>query len=391
MNWTDDFSFYLGPIPDNLLEKQEGPEKWRLSQHIDIHSGSHWPDLDGAHMVILGVDRQITQGNHTRLSGANEIRKQLYSLYTHQPQLKIVDLGNIAPGETASDTDVALQKVVGGLALRDTLVVIIGGSQEITFANFAAYEVLESTVNIAIVDAVIDMGEFRDVLSVDNYLSKIVIHKPSYLFNVSVLGYQTYLNNPETVALMDKLYFDTVRLGEMRRDMRCMEPHLRQADILSIDVNAIKDASAPGTNQPNGLTGEEICQLTRYAGLSDNCSSIGIHNYDPAKDVNRQGAALIAQMIWHVMDGLSGRIKEYPLMNKPDFTEYKVQLAIVQDHISFFKSKRTEKWWMNVPYLAGPDQRPVKHHLIPCNYSDYEIAAKGEIPDLWWRTYRKLT
>lgn len=391
MSWTDDFSFYLRPVPEEVVKSCKSDSKYALGNRMDVHRDGHWPDLENVQVVLLGVETPEHTNKEDHLTGSDYIRKALYNLFIQHTHIAIADIGNIAPGESVNDTYIALQKVVGGMALRNSLVIILGGSQDLSFANYAAYEVLESTVNMAVIDSCIDMGEFREALSIDNYLSKIVVHKPSYLFNLSVLAYQNFLNDPEIVALMDKLFFDTKRLGELKSDMRTVEPYLRQADIVSVDIHAVARAFAPCSNQPNGLNGEEICQIARYSGLSDNCSSLGIYNFDPACDVEGQTALLIAQMVWHAIDGFSSRVKEYPLMSKPDFLEYKVQMAESSEHITFFKSKRTEKWWMNVPYSAGDEMQLIRQHLVPCSYSDYTSAASGEFPDLWWRTYRKLT
>lgn len=390
MNWTDDFSFYLNAVSEEVARLADSASEGTLARTIDIHREGHWPDLEGIQMVIIGIEEEQGKSSPEKLCDADCIRLQLYQLFAHAPHQKVADLGNIKPGDTRQDMSIAIQKVVGGLALRQTMAVLIGGRQDLTYSNYAAYEALESTVNVAVVDSLIDMGEFRDHLSETNFLSKIVTHKPSYLFNLAVLGYQTYLNDPENLLLMDRLYFDAVRLGDIRHDMRLVEPHLRQADLVSIDLGSARNADLPGTGQPNGFTGEELCRIARYAGISDSCSSLGIYNYSAEADTAYQGARLVAQMIWHAMQGLSNRIKEHPLMSKPAFFEYKVQLSERSEHITFFKSKKTEKWWMNVPFETGVETRQNRHHLVPCNYTDYETAAKGEIPDLWWRTYRKL-
>lgn len=388
MKPSDDFSFYLRPVDEELAEsctKLRGDKPYRP---ISIHTHGVFPDTEETDVVIIGMDDRL---NRDVPCGADEIRKQLYRLHLPEFDLKIADLGNIIRGENENDTHTALRNVISGLALHRTTAIILGGGREFTHAAYAAYEVLETSVNLAVIAATLNMGEFRKPLSADNYLSKIVIHKPSYLFNLSVLGCQKYFNDPETVLLMDKLYFDVQRLGEIRDHPTRTEPLLRQADILSIDLRGIKAADAPGSRQPNGLTGEEVCRMSRYAGLGDRCSCVGLFNYFPEKDLDGQTAMLCAQIVWHIFEGLGHRVKEYPLMNRPDFLEYRVQMASEGEHITFFKSKKTDKWWMNVPYTAGENGRKVKHHLIPCNYSDYEIAATGEVPDLWWRTFRKLT
>jgi len=388
MTWSDDIAIYLKPVPDVCIHQSR--ESAQLISYIDIHSTGHFPDLDQVKFALLGVEEGRRSISYATSYGPNEIRKKLYRLFYHGNQIKVVDLGNISAGETPADTDYAVQKVVSELITRNICVVILGGSQEITFAQYAAYEYLETTVNLGVIDAVVDMGEFRESLSPDNYLSKIVIHEPSYLFNMSHMGYQTYLNNPEVLSLLDKLYFDAHRLGEIVGDMRVTEPYIRNSDLLSVDINVVRNASAQGTGQPNGLSGEEICQMMKYAGMSDKTTSIGIFNYDPETDSLGQTALLIAEMVWCILDGFSNRQKEFPLMSKKDFIEYKVHMPNRSDELVFYKSKRSDKWWMNVPYAGGAQGILGRHHLVPCSYADYTLACAGEVPDIWWRTYQKL-
>jgi arginase family enzyme len=386
MKWVDDIGLYLKPVPDDISSKSG--DRALLGDYIDIHSSAGFPEIASGHLVILGIVDQSNEGDGLR--GPDEIRKKLYRLYAHDISFNIADLGNIEAGDTPADTQYALQKVVSALIDKHISIVILGGSQELTFANYAAYEILETTVNIAVIDSKVDMGEFWDDLSAHNYLSKIVIHKPSYLFNLSALGFQSYLNHPETLELLDKLFFDAVRLGQISADLRITEPYLRQADIISVDMAAIRNDAAPGTGQPNGLNGEQICQMMRYAGLSDKTSSFGIYNYSPENDVHGQTALLIAEMIWCIMDGFGKRIKEFPLIHKKDFIEYKVHLNASDHELVFFKSQRSDKWWMKIPYAGGVQGQLGRHHIVPCSYADYTLACTGDVPDLWWRTYQKL-
>ncbi len=388
MTWADDLGLYLRPVASDLVKKSEEPA--RLVNYMDIHTEDHFPDVDATALIIIGIEEGRRAKSHMVAKAPNEVRRELYKLFYHGSPIKIADLGNIAAGEKPADTDYAVQRVVSQLIDQHKNVVIIGGSQELTFANYAAYEILETTINLGVIDAGIDLGEFREDLSQDNYLSKIIIHQPSYLFNLSLLGYQTYLNDPEMLGLLHKLFFDAHRLGEIVGDMRMAEPYIRNSDLLSVDINAVRNASAPGTGQPNGFSGEQICQMMRYAGLSDKTSSIGIYNYDPEYDVQGQTARLIAQMIWCVFDGFGSRQREHPLMSKKDFVEYKVHMPEGNDELIFYKSKRSDKWWMNVPYAGGAQGHLGRHHLVPCSYADYSLACSGEVPDIWWKTYQKL-
>jgi hypothetical protein len=164
----------------------------------------------------------------------------------------------------------------------------------------------------------------------------------------------------------------------------------RNADLVSFDLDAFANASAPGSFQPNGFSGAQACQMARYAGVSDKTTSIGFYNYNPENDPTGQTAMLLAQMVWYAIEGFISRQKEFPFLAKTNFLEYKVHLPEGKNEMIFFKSKRTDKWWVNVPYAAKKKKNLDRHHLVPCNYSDYELACKGDVPDIWWRTYQKL-
>lgn len=389
MTWVDDFAYLLSPV--SVAGEQASNDTYRYTSYFDVHTESHFPDLSDVQIVLLGVQDGRRFGAVNMNRGADIIREKLYGLFHHGAEVKVADLGNIAQGNEPSDTDHAVKTVVKSLIDRNIAVIIIGGSQDLTYANYSAYEVLESTINVAIVDSKIDLGEFRDDLSPDNFLSKIVIHDPSYLFNLSVLGYQTYYNDPATIELLEKLYFDAHRLGVLNGDVKNTEPLFRNADLISFDLSALANQAAPGSGQPNGFSGEDFCQMARYAGISDKTTSFGIYNYVPVNDPTGQTALLIAQSIWCIIDGFSHRFREFPLMSKKNFIEYKVQMPDNADEISFFKSKRTDKWWVNVPYAGNATNRKVgRHHVVPCTYADYELACNGEVPDMWWRTYQKL-
>jgi len=390
MSWTDDFSYLLNPVPADLCDYPSNGGS-RLGNLIEKHEASGLPDLDGVKLVLLGVKETRRSGWKNIENGCDVIRSKLYGLFPNGMEALPVDLGNIEQGEYPHDTDAAVKQVVGSLLSKKITTIVIGASQELTLALHRAYEVLEVPINICVVDQALDLGEFREDLSPSNYLSKIVLHDPSYLFNLCVLGYQSYYADPESARLMDKLYFDHYRLGDLSENLTRSEPLIRNSDLLSIDMMSVKNDSAPGTGEPNGFNGQELCQITRYAGLSERTSVIGLFNYNVGGDLNGQQAMLIAQSIWYFIRGFQGRVREYPLIGKRNFREFKVQLAKNNEDLVFYKSKRTDKWWMKIPYSVKGSKFTERHHIVPCAYEDYKLASEGEIPDLWWKTYRKLT
>lgn len=356
-------------------------------------SGCDFPDLENIHLAIIGVeeDRRSLDNEGCGLA-ADYVREHLYKLFQGNYSVKIADLGNIQKGNTVDDTYFAVTDVLSQLLKKNIIPIVLGGGQDLTYCNYLAYQKMEQTINIVAVDSAFDIGNGEDELHSQNYLSKIILHKPNILFNYSNVGYQTYFVDQDSIELMDKLYFDAHRLGVLRKNMEEVEPIVRNADVLSFDVSAIRQCDAPGNSNasPNGFYGEEACQITRYAGMSDKLSSVGFYEINPAFDTNKQTAHLVAQMIWYFIDGYYNRKKDYPIVDKSEYTKYRVSITNHEHEIVFYKSNKSDRWWMDIPYPMNHKIKFERHHMVPCSYSDYETACRDEMPDKWWQTYQKL-
>jgi arginase family enzyme len=284
---------------------------------------------------------------------------------------------------------------VNELVKLDILPVIIGGGQDLTYGQYMAYENLEQKVDLVVVDSKFDLDEDNNegiATTSTSYLSKIFLHQPNYLFNYSNIGYQTYFVSQESLKVMDKLYFDVHRLGDFLGDITRAEPIIRNANMISFDMGAIRsaDACANINASPNGFYGEDACRIARYAGMNDKLTSIGFYEFNPAFDKNGQTAMLLAQMVWYFIDGFYNRKQDLPLVPKSQYIVYRTSLKEGTGEMIFVKSKRSDRWWMQVPYPTGISKNE-RYHLVPCQYEDYNTAVNGEMPNLWWRTYQKLT
>lgn len=358
------------------------------------HTNGRFPSLDGASLAIVGVgEERGTVYNQGSGEGVDIIRDYFYDLFPGAYQPNIIDLGNLKRGHNISDTYFALTAVCSELLDQKIIPVIIGGTQDLTYANYRAYEDLGQIINIVAVDNQFDLGENDEDLNARSYLSKIILHQPNFLFNYTNLGYQTYFVDQDAIKLMNNLFFDTYRLGNVRANMQDVEPMVRNADLLSIDISAIRQTDAPGNRNatPNGFYGEEMCLITRYAGLSDKLSSIGFYEYNPAMDKNGQTAHLIAQMMWYFIDGFYNRMNDYPIDKKSDeFNKFMVKLSNQREELIFFKSKKSDRWWMEVDCAATVKAKYERHYLVPCSHDDYEKALEDDVPERWVQAYQKL-
>jgi len=389
-------SDFFAPIDLKKLAPKNGYYTSHLGDKI-THFSVDFPDLDQkTDIAIIGVqdDRNAVNNSGCAL-GPDYVREKLYLLFEGAYKTKIADLGNIRQGASITDTYFAVKTVVSELIKKGILPIIIGGGQDITYAQYMAYEELEQKVDLVVIDPRFDLDDDGDAEGIEttsiSYLNKIFLHEPNYLFNYSNLGYQTYFSSQESMRVMDKLYFDVHRLGELSGQVAVTEPIIRNASMISFDMGAIRSSDAAGNANatPNGFYGEEACQIARYAGFNDKLSSIGFYEFNPAYDNNGQTATLLAQMIWYFIDGFYNRKKDFPLNPKSQYLIYKTSLKHDDHELVFVKSKKSDRWWMQVPYPTGGSMNE-RFHLVPCRYDDYKTAVAGEMPDLWWRTYQKL-
>lgn len=307
-------------------------------------------------------------------------------------KVNMIDLGNIEAGNEISDTYYALNQICQVLLRKKIIPLIIGGSQDLTYASYLAYEHMEQTVNVVTIDHRLDFGKSDGEIDNKSYLNKIVLHKPNYLFNYSNIGHQRYLVDPDLLQLMSNMYFDAHRLGDMQPFLYRTEPIIRNADIFSLDISAIRQSEAPGSAYagPNGFYGDEAAQLCRYAGMSDKLSSFGIYELNPEYDRDGQTMHLAAQLVWCFVEGVSQRKMDYPVGDYSEYIKFIVPLLNDGHELIFYKSDKSDRWWMDVPYPSGQENKYERHHLVPCTYEEYQQATNEEMPDRWWKTYQKL-
>jgi formiminoglutamase len=349
--------------------------------------------ISEAHIVIIGVPEDRNAVNNLGSSKAPDfIREQFYQLMNKTPQIKIADLGNMIQGGKPYDTYIALSLVISELLIKKQFPIILGGSNDLVFANYLAYEKNEQIINITSIDSSFDIGEPESSLNSHSYVNQIVMRQPNYLFNYTNMGYQSYFVDNDMTILMNKLFFDFYRVGMLRQNLEETEPLLRNADLLNIDISSVRFSDAPANENasPNGFYGEEICQICRYAGMSDKLSSAGFYEINPLLDNNHQTAKLTAQMIWFLIEGFSLRKNDNPRTSADDFYKYHVFNKKLDTEILFHKSKKTGRWWMEVPFPIDKSEKHLRHYLIACSYKDYQTAINDELPDRWWQTYQKI-
>jgi len=368
-----DLQDFLIPIDIHTLNEDSGYNDGQLARHI-LGYDSELPDLEKVDIILVGIGE--TRGGGVFNNGfeaADAIRKQLYQLHYWHFDVRIADFGNIKTGASLNDSYAAIKTVMTELLRMKKTVVLLGGTHDITLAQYYAYKELGRSVEATCIDSTIDLRGESSIRS-ENFLLEVLTGEPNMVTHYNHIGFQSYYVHPRMLETMDKLRFDCYRVGVAKENIEEMEPVLRNTSLLSFDINAIKYSDAPANdNSPNGFSGEEACILARYAGMSTQLSSFGIYGYLPDSDRNELTARQISQMLWYFIDGKSRSKQEASLEDRSNFNEYHTAFAEVDT--VFLQSRKTNRWWMQLP----------NKKLIACSYNDYLCASRNDIPERWLR------
>jgi len=368
---------FLEPVNIYELSNDEGYRDTQLGRHVFLYD-EEFPDITTADIVLVGCSEMRGAGAHlTHSNAANTIRSEFYSLFHWHHDVQVADVGNIKSGASLQDTYAALKAVVSELIEHKKRVVILGGSHDVMLAQYGAYCSMGRIIEAANVDARIDLNT-DSVLPADNFLMQMLTGEPNFIRHYNHIGFQSYMVHPHMLETIDKLRFDCYRVGRVKENMEEMEPVVRNANMFAFDIAAIQHAHAPANHlTPNGFTGEEACMLMQYAGMSPNISSIGIYGYIPQQDVHQLTAKQVSHMLWYLMDGVYKGKQEALLENNQDFNEFHLAFADVET--TFLQSKRTGRWWMQMP----------DGKYIACSKHDYLVASANDIPERWMRAMER--
>ncbi|SDL73878.1 formimidoylglutamase [Kriegella aquimaris] len=384
MNAAFDF---LVPVADKVLAHCELLPTQALGRKISKHSTNNGlPKFDNASVALIGVreSRNAFEKKPEKLD-VSAIRIQLYKLLFGNWNSSIIDIGDVEEGEAVEDTYFVVKEIVADLLKKNIVPIVLGATQDITYAVYRAFDGIKDRINLVAIDSRFDFGMDEELISSNSYMSKIITDKPNNLFNFTNIGYQSYYNAQEELDLMERLFFDAYRLGEITSDISSVEPLLRNAHAISMDVRAIR-ASEVGFSDnfsPNGFTGREICAIARYAGISEEVMVFGLYEMENAN----QSCQLMAQIIWYFIEGFNFRVKESPLDKNDDFTKYIVPTET--EHLVYYKSLLTERWWVEVPSLLSEHNKINSPALLPCAEKDYLEACNQNIPERWFKAYKK--
>ena len=376
----------LVPVKKETLLDLTLLPKQILGKNISIHTQNNGlPELKGLTIALIGLHEHRNSFFHNSSYNVNQFRKVFYELYPGNWNLSIADLGDLPNGEKVEDTYFAIKEIGVNLKQMNIIPVFIGGSHDLMFPLYEIFQNFKQLVNIVSVDRSFDFSQEDELISGRSYMSKIIMEKPNVLNNYTNIGFQSYYCAEQEKDLMGKLYFDSIRLGQVLNQPALAEPVFRDADVVGFDMKCLSwhAIADPLKGQPNGIDSRTICSLTRYAGISDRISFLGFFEI-PSTPMTDQ---LLAQMIWYLIEGVQLRFDEYPV-NKKDFLKYSVTLS---DQIMvFYKSDKSNRWWMELTNNSHLNNKTKSTTLLACTEKDYLDAMQDKIPERWYNAVKRI-
>jgi arginase family enzyme len=323
------------------------------------------------------------------MNGPDAIRSELYKLAKIPGKPKITDLGNMKQGVTFDDTIAGLTDILSLLLSENIFPLIIGGSSSLVPAIDKALSQQKVKYTLTSVDPRIDFNNEHKEPDSFNYLNTILNNHKSTFCHYINIGFQTFLNDQQVINRFLKKRSELLRIGDVRQAIYLTEPLFRDSDAAIFDISAVRQSDAPGTfsPSPNGFYGEEICLLSRYAGISDKLKLFGLFDVNPEFDIRNQTSGLAAQILWFFLEGFSQKQYETPslsMSNSGRFIKYHVRVTDLEDDLIFIKSNLTDRWWIVIPQEKDDDK------YIACSHEDYLKANRNEVPERWIKAVDRL-
>jgi len=330
------------------------------------HHESNNHHQDSFYDKIKKIDLSELSEHHITLAiigvaeeSADLVRSCLFPLKWHDNNLNIIDLGNLNKPE-----EMQLQPILQELIAGNICPIIISSDEQMMKVQSRIFQKVHHQYNWAVVDEILRFLPGIHDSNRDCTLLPIA-HQIHFLGQVS----KNYLAENSQ---------EGIRLSELRQSIEEAEVILRNADIVSFHVAALRQSEAPGQlcPTPNGLFGEEWCSLARLAGVNDAVRSFGIYGYAPEHDNRLQTAQLVAQAIYYFCEGYVSRVNDFPFSQQL-MTEFNVEISTDMDTLplKFWQSSRSGRWWFEVMSLKN------KIKLTPCSYQDFLSAKEGNISD----------
>ena len=366
-------SDYLSPISKKLIDFKNKLPDDSLGNKIILYDTKkfNYNEID---IALIGIKEYRNSVEvKSNFIDLDKFRKEFYSLYYGDWNVNILDLGDLINGDNYNDTYFAFKAISNELLKQNVKLIVVGGGNDFAYPLYQSLSKIHSRLNISSIDNRFDFGKIEKEFNSNSYMSKIIMDKNNCLNHFCNIGFQTFLNSQEEMDLLNKLNFEFHRIGKINRDIQKVEPLLRDTHLLSIDFKSIKASELNfAHNFSNGFESDQICSISRYAGLSNSISAIGFFEL-----LNSSiSSSLLSQAIWYFIEGFCLRIEENP--KSKSFNGYTYNVICEGTNLKFYNSELSQKWWVE---FLDDKQASNNNEPFSCNKKDYIKACNEVLTD----------
>ena len=305
----------------------------KIATHLE---GESLGDLNPFSVALISSDNEIAVG----------IKEALSNFQNHFNQINIIDLGTFRKEDPAFNI-----QLINEMINSNIIPIIIN-------KDFRWFSAVTSGIT-----------------KKDNFLNLCISNKiqfSEYGLPTDYIGFQRHLiDKDHLIRIMDHS-INSMSLGKTRAELNELEPILRDVHHAYIDLSSIRKADVPGSHNSisTGFTAEELCQIAKYLGRSNNLKMLTIGG---DLFVNEITHTTIAEMIWYCLEGMNTKIMDHPSVNK-NFKEFVVDQGEIDESLIFIKNNETGRWWFKASMNEGSDT------LVSCSYGEYEKTISNELP-----------
>ena len=378
---------FLKPVSEELQDFAKSCNSFALGQAIKFREDViEIDEKSNDKIAIIGVtESRSKQKDLIEDVDFSLVRTQLYELQMGNWSIDLYDFGDVVYYDDKAETEKVFREVTNGLIRDGYVVVILGGNPSLGYQQYRAYDEIVDKVYYLTIDHKLRLDKDEAQTTENNYLTKIISNEPFNLLDYTNIGFQTYFVAQEKLDLLDQLNFDAVRLGLISENVKEIEPYSRDANAALLNLSSLQgsDFSSSKNMTPNGFTSREICALTRYLGFSNKLTSLYVCDY--IENYKKLDHLLISQMIWYFIAGKNHR----PEIQSFDDTQYFEKIFVPTEGYNyiFYRNILTNQLWIEVDNTVNGER---KFEIISCSEKDYEQALNGEIPNRWWKYFKKF-
>ena len=213
-------------------------------------------------------------------------------------------------GDLKSDHE-RLGKSISNSLSEQVLPVILGGGHETAFGHFLGYAKSGLPVNIVNIDAHTDVRDFKNGKAHSGSPFRQAVEHQSGLCK----SYNVYGLNPSSVSVDHLAYVrnqgDAVFDQSFSADAVLNRINLfdERSIMITMDMDAVKQADAPGVSAPNalGIKKEDWLQLAYGFGKHPKVTSFDLSEVNPEFDRDNQTVKLAALTVWYFLLGVALR------------------------------------------------------------------------------------